>query len=220
VENVFQFSSSAYLEKLTGSKANNLKELLALIQGCPESAIFNHTFSALRKMRAVRVPYSSDFAIWIAESLNENALAEKLMVIDLVDYKTIESLRARIVSILKEYKGQHPKSFKKTSDEPFFLCDVTRVVYLTDKFAYNLRTFRDLLDTISVDSLYYHFIETRLQNPNQKDDFSSWIDRGLGLGDLAQSIQNIDISIYTLDELREKILQLIDEQLANNGGGA
>jgi len=210
---VFQFSSSAYLEKLSGKKACNLDELLKLIESCTLSSIFYHTFSALRKLREVHVPYTNDFAVWISRNLHEGALSEKLGAINLTEYNTIESLKTRIVDIIKDFRDQNPPAFQKKADEPFYLCDVTRIVYLTDKFAYNLKSFREMLDSISINSLYFHFIESRLYNQLHLDDISTWIEQSLGLNNLAQSIRNIDINVYTLNEIRAKIAQLIDEHL-------
>jgi len=210
---VFQFCSSASLEKLTGRKANNLDELLELVKTCSNSSIFYHTFSAFRKLREVQTPYTNDFAVWIASHLNEEALAEKLLAIDLAEYNTIENLRARVVELLEGTRGENPTLFERQAAEPFYLYSLVRFVYLTDKFAYNLSSFRELLDTISVDSIYYHFIESRLHTQLHTDDFSSWMQETLEYKDLAEKIRNIDINIYTLEELRARIGEIIDEYM-------
>ena len=212
-EHVFQFSSSASLEKLTGHKAYDLEELLKLVKSCPDSSIFYHTFSAFRELREVHVPYTNGFALWISKHLNDEALAEKLATIDLTEYSTIESLRARIVEMIEAYRSENAAVFKKTANKPFYQLDVNRIVYLTDKFAYDVKSFRELLDTISVDSLYFHFIESRLYTQLQADDFSTWIEKSLGHTDLARKIRTIDINVHTLEELRERIGQIIDEYL-------
>ncbi len=210
---VFQFLSSASLEKLTGQKAYSLEDLLNLIKTCPDSSIFYHTFSAFLKMLEVHLPYNSDIAIWVSEKLNEKALAERLMAIDLSEYSTIKGLRMRLIEIIENYRGQKPDAFQKIANEPFYLYDIIRVVYLTDKFAYDLESFRELLPTISVYSMYYHFIESRLHTKLQSDDFSTWIEESLNIPDLAQRIRKIDINVYTLKGLRSRIIQLIDEHL-------
>jgi len=210
---VFQFRSSASLEKLTGRKAHLLAELLHLIHTCSESSIFYHTFSAFLKMREVRVPYNSDFALWVYQSLGEKALAEKMMAVDFSEYNTVESLRMRLAGIIESYQSFRPAAFKKKADEPFYLHDVQRFVYLTDKFAYDLKSFRELLPTISLYSLYYHFIEARLETKLQTDDFSNWIQESLQLPDLAKKIRAIDIHVYDLEGLRSRITDLIDEHL-------
>jgi len=210
---VFQFCSSASLEKLTGRKAHNLDELLELVKACSSSSIFYHTFSAFRKLREIQTPYTNDFAVWIMRHLSEEALAEKLLAIDLAEYNTIESLRSRIVELLEGYRSENSPLFERTAAEPFYLYSLVRFVYLTDKFAYNLSSFRQLLDTISIDSIYYHFIESRLQTQLQTDDFSSWMQENPDYKELAEKIRKIDMNIHTLEELRVSIGEIIDEYL-------
>lgn len=208
---VFQFLSSASLEKLTGRNADNLEDLLRLIKTCPDSSIFYHTFSAFRKMREVKVPYNSDFAIWVSVELNEKDLAEKLMAIDLSEYDTVKSLKDRLIEIIESHRVQKPAAFEKRADEPFYLYDVIRIVYVTDKFAYDLKSFRELLENISIDSLYFHFIESRLNTHLLTDDFSTWIEKSLNMPELANMIRKIDINVYTLEELNSRIVELIDQ---------
>ena len=210
---VFQFSSSASLEKLTGRKAHNLDELLELVKVCSSSSIFYHTFAAFRKLREVQTPYTNDFAVWIMRHLSEEALAEKLLAIDIAEYNTIESLRSRIVEVLEDHRSENPSLFEKKAAEPFYLYSLVRFVYLTDKFAYNLSSFRQMLDTISTDSIYYHFIESRLQTQLQTDDFSSWMEEKPDYKELAANIRKIDMNIHTLEELRVKIGETIDQYL-------
>jgi len=210
---VFQFLSSASLEKLTGRKAETLDELLNLIKTCPDSSIFYHTFSAYMKMREIRLPYNNDFSYWISNGLNEKALAEKIMATDLSEYNTLRSLRLRLIDIIEDYRNQKSEAFQKRADDPFHLFDIIRVVYLTDKFAYDLKSFREAISTISIYSIYFHFIECRLEKDLQTNDFSTWIESNLNLPDLAQMIKRIDLNAYTLEGLRTRILQLIDRYL-------
>jgi len=211
MSSVFQFLSSASLEMLTGRKADTLDELLHLIKTCRDSSIFYHTFSAFMRMREIRMPYNNDFADWIANDLNEKALAEKLMAIDLSEYSTLGALRRRIIAIVEQYKDGRPEAFHKKSDEPFYLYDIQRVVYLTDKFAYDLPSFRECLSSISIYSIYFHFIESRLEKDLYADDFSHWIETDLDMPKLAQAIRKIDLNVYTMEELRARIIGLIDE---------
>ena len=211
MKTVFQFSSSATLERLTGRKASNLKDLLDLVKTCSASSIFYHTFSAFLKLREAQVPYNSDFAIWVARMLNERSLAEKLTAIDLSEHNTLESLRKRLIQLIGHHIKENPLCRRKIADEPFYLHDVTRFVYLTDHFAYDLTSFREVLTKVSVYSIYFHFIESRLHSQLMTDDFSAWIEESLEMPLLAQRIQQIDISVYTLEGLRSRIIQLIDE---------
>jgi len=210
---VFQFSSSASLEQLTGQKAFNLVELLDMVKTCSDSSIFYHTFSAFLKMREAQIPFNSDFAIWVAQQLNEAGLAERLRAIDLTEQITIQSLRSNLIRIIESYKEERPKAFTKTADEPFYLYDVMRMVYLTDKFAYDLGSLRDILEGISIYSIYYHFIEARIY-ARQSDDLSFWIEGELKLPEPAKRIRRIDITVYTIEGLRSKLVEVLNEHLS------
>ncbi len=213
MSDVFQFSSSASLEMLTGKRARNLRELLDLLRTCEASSVFYHTFSAFLKLREADVPFNSDFAVWVAGSLNEKALAEKLTAIDFSEYGTIEQLRARLIEIIETHGEEKPSALEKTAEAPFDLFDITRIVYLTDRFAYDLRSFRDGVASISIYSLYLHFIESRPERL-EDNEFSQWIEERLGLPDLAEKIRRIDLSVHTLEGLRARILHHVDEQLS------
>jgi len=210
---VFQFMSSASLEMLTGRTASNFKEFEDIIATCSESSIFYHTFSAFLKMREARAPYNSDFSAWVAENLHAPALAEKLTAVDFSEYRTVEDLRERLLQIIRSYGEEKGDALPASCNEPFYLHDVRRFVYLTDKFAYDLHSFRELLPTISIYSLYFHFIESRLSMNLDCNDFSAWLEEDLGLADLAGHIRRIDISVYTLEGLRRKIIDILDEHL-------
>ncbi len=211
---VFQFSSSATLEQLTGRKAFNLDDLLGIVKTCSDSSIFYHTFSAFLKMRQAQIPFNSDFAIWVAQQLNEAGLAERLRAIDLTEQVTIQSLRSNLIRIIEAYKEEKPKSCSKTADEPFYLYDVMRIVYLTDKFAYDLKSLRDLLKGISIYSIYFHFIESRLYARRRTDDLSIWIETELNLPALAKRIRRIDITVYTIEGMRSKLVEVINAHLS------
>jgi Family of unknown function (DUF5752) len=211
---VFQFSSSATLEQLTGRKAFNLDDLLGIVKTCSDSSIFYHTFSAFLKMRQAQIPFNSDFAIWVAQQLNEAGLAERLRAVDLTEQVTIQSLRSNLIQIIEAYKEEKPKSFSKTADEPFYLYDVMRMVYLTDKFAYDLASLSDVLKGISIYSIYFHFIESRLYARRRTDDLSIWIETELNLPALAKRIRRIDITVYTIEGLRSKLVEVINAHLS------
>ena len=135
------------------------------------------------------------------------------MAIDPAEHNRVEILRNRLIEVIEKHVELQPSALKKAGDEPFYLYDLKRFVYLTDKFAYDLKSFRELLPTVSIYSIYYHFIESRLETDLGNDDFSNWIENDLELPALAQKVRKIDISAYTLEGLRSRIMQMIDDQL-------
>ena len=122
-------------------------------------------------------------------------------------------MRSRLVDIIENHIREYPLCCKKVANEPFYLHDVMRVVYLTDKFAYDLRSFRDCLVSVSIYSVYYHFFESRLDTQLESNDFSTWIGESLGMAELAEKIRRLDISAFTLEGLRSRMIGLIDGYL-------
>ena len=100
------------------------------------------------KLREAQVPYNNEFALWVSQSLNEKALAEKLMAIDLLEFDNVKGLRKRLIEIIEGHIHENLLCHSKIGNEPFYLYDIMRVVYLTDKFAYDLRSFRDEIEPL------------------------------------------------------------------------
>ena len=53
---------------------------------------------------------------------------------------------------------------------------------------------------------------SRTRREIQSNDFSVWLKKSLGLGELAAKINEIDVMDSTLDGAKEKILELLDAE--------
>src|SRR3990167_4601013 len=102
-EKPFEFYTSSQLVEITGRKAANLKEFLEIIKEIEDSSIFYHVHQAFREHQFAPGHYTNDFAHWVGEELNENALAERMANINIKDFTEIKSLRARIAEIVDNY---------------------------------------------------------------------------------------------------------------------
>ena len=88
------------------------------------------------------------------------------------------------------------------------------VVVSADIAAQTLREFCAGLQTVGLDSIYYHFVEARRRLANlkgMKDDFSHWIESNFELPDLVSAIREIDVYFYTLPEVRDTLLSLVKD---------
>jgi hypothetical protein len=63
---------------------------------------------------------------------------------------------------------------------------------------------------VTVDSIYFHIFEARLRLQKGTNDFSIWMADSLGEKELAEKIANIDPYIYTIENLRSKIIEYIE----------
>jgi hypothetical protein len=58
-------------------------------------------------------------------------------------------------------------------------------------------------------ALYFHFFEARLRLERRTNDFSAWLS-SIGETELAEQIDRLNPYDYTLDELKQKIIELAE----------
>ncbi|MFH1339116.1 MAG: DUF5752 family protein [Candidatus Omnitrophota bacterium] len=210
----FRFFTRLHLRELTGQKAANLSELLAIIKEVTGSVIYHHTHHFLQQHQYLSPEPPNDFAYWAREVLNEDALAERLSSIDIQEYGTIRSLREKIIEVIESYikKSKRKEVFAPEGEEFYFVKSISFVIP-TDYTAYTLREFRNILKKITIDVMYFHMFEARLRLEKQTNDFSLWIETNLGDLELATEIAGLDPYSYTMEGLRTKIIKLIDQRL-------
>ena len=201
--NPFYFYTSSNLVELTGEKADTLEDLVALLKRCTGSAIFYHVFQSYRERHFAIEKYHSDFAQWISNSLDEEALAERLGSLDVRDFTTIRGLREAMLQIIEDYLHKYPQSLDRQGKTPFFFCQSVSVVMPTKHIAWGLEDFCRIIGKIGIRSIHYHLIEARLRLGIHTNDFSHWLRDGLKKERLAQRIEGIDIYFHTLEEIRK-----------------
>jgi Family of unknown function (DUF5752) len=210
----FRFVSAEHLLKIEPQRAANLGELLEGIKNCSEDSIFQHTFRTLQEHHFIQEGYSNDFAHWALFACNENELAERLAGVDVREFISIEALRSRIVEALEQYLANLPQVRQRTAVEPFYFCSSRTVLLPTAMVAGNLQEFAKALESISVHSLHYHFIEARLRLKLSSNDFSRWLSEDMGLKNAADLVNRIDIYTLTLQGVRHRILGIVESALS------
>lgn len=213
-ENSFYFCTSSNLVELTGEKADTLEELVSLLKRCTGSAIFYHVFQSYRERHFAIEKYHSDFAQWISASLDEETLAERLGALDVRDFTSIRELREAILQMVERYLQEHPQCGDRKGKTPFFFCQSVSIILPTKSIAWDLNDFYQILESIGLRSIHYHLVEARLRLGIHTNDFSHWIRTSLNKERLAKRIEEIDIYLHTLEEIRRIILQDIREELS------
>ena len=77
-EDPFWFQECFLMAMPLGKKAVNLRELLEGLLEIDESMLFYHLIQSRLAMGQPVVEYPNDFALWAANALQDNKLAEKL----------------------------------------------------------------------------------------------------------------------------------------------
>jgi len=211
----FEFNTSSQLIEITGRKAGSLKEFLEIIKQIEDSSIFYHVHHAFREHQFAPRIYSNDFARWIGEKLNENALAEQVANINIKDYTKIKSLREKIVEIIENHLKNDPDGGKLPAKHKFYFCKNISIIRKTKYAAWDLNEFCDILRQVGMRSLFFHFFEARLRLGRKTNDFSDWISYNFNDNKLARRIESLDPYLYTMDQLRDKIISLIRKRQDN-----
>ena len=213
-EDPFWFQECFLMAMPLGKKAVNLRELLEGLREIDESMLFYHLIQSRLALGQPTVEYPNDFALWAANALQDNKLAEKLSSFDPFEYQNLGLVRQAVVDLLEEYLWDLPSVPWARPGFEFHFCQASVVVMHSLISAHTLKEFCEALTQVGMDSIYYHFFEARWRLGELKgDDFSFWIETNFGLPELVKAIRDVDIYFYNLNELRETLLGLIHQHL-------
>ena len=216
-EKSFRFYTRFHLRVLTGLKASNIEELLTLIKKVPGSSIYYHTHHFLQQHQHLSPEPPNDFAHWITNTLKEDVLGEKVASIDTIQYHTIRSLRNEIIKTIEDYIKDNPRTKLRfaSPEEVFHFIKSKSFILPTQHVARNLRDFINILKNISADSIYFHMFEARLRLDKETNDFSFWLGTSLMEVELAKKITSLDPYTYTMEDLRKKLIGIVEERIKN-----
>jgi hypothetical protein len=205
----FEFKSAAHLLFIEREQATNLEELSQSLRTCPDESIFQHTFRTLEEHHFIKEGFSNDFAQWAYTNLREVGLGERLAALDVREFTSLAKLRERLIQIVEEFAAVTPTAKECSSKTPFYFCSSKITVLPTQRIVSTLAEFVAALKEGSLHSIHYHFIEARLRRKLETNDFSIWLSRDLGLDREAQLLNNVDIYTSTLEGVRRKIIQIL-----------
>ncbi|MEW6658580.1 MAG: DUF5752 family protein [Thermodesulfobacteriota bacterium] len=210
----FWFRECFLMPMPIGRKAVNLRELLEAIRYLDESVLYYHLIQSRLAPGPPAVEYPNDLAYWAANALQDSKLAEKLSSFDPFEYENMGEVRQAVVDILEEYLWDLPYIPWARSGFELHFCQASTVVIRSEISAQTLEDLCIALGKVGVDSLYYHFFEARWRLGVLKaDDFSFWIENNFGLPELVRAIRDLDIYFYSLKEIRETLLGVINRYM-------
>ncbi len=204
----FVFNTEHRLVELCGVTASSLQELLQSLKEVPGSSIFYHTHHLYLEHHFEKPVFYNQFALWVNEALQEEALAERLGTIDLLAFPSIRQLREAIVQRIECHLAETPQGPRACAPgNEFHFCRSKSFVMPTGIVARDVAEFVARLPQVTVSSLYFHFFEARLRLERPTNDFSFWL-LGRGEEDLAIAIDRLNPYSMTLDELKAAIVDL------------
>ena len=204
----FVFQTERRMILLTGRSACNIVELLEHIKEVSGSSIFYHTHQQYLSHHFEKPVFHDDFASWVSHALLEEALAEKLVALDVFSFSSIRQLRNAIIKTIEDYLADiGGRRQNCLPGQEFHFCESKSFIIPSGLIAYDIEDFFAKLPKVSNASLYFHFFEARLRLERPSNDFSTWLSYR-GAEWRAQMINKATPYRMTMEELREEICKI------------
>ena len=205
----FLIKDCALIAVATGKKAQNLRELRNNLQTIHAGSIYYHFWGGLLRPRFDDPEYNNDFASWAAHSLHDKKLAERLSFIDPTELSSLEDLRQELIEVIEERLDESEFIPWARRDDRFDFIRSQIIIFDTHRKVIKPQELVRVLPTMSVGSIFYHFIDACRRSPDSIDDFQHWLQGFDGsYADLCQQISGIDPYFGTLTELRTELVDL------------
>ncbi len=204
----FEFFTSVKLLEATGRTARNVEELLVALREIDEATLFNHTHHFILQHNYLTPEPPSGFASWVSEALQDPVLAENLFAVNTMDFSSLGELRTALIETIEGHlkTSNHERNAPEGMEFHFI-----RAHSYTVPAGVKAATIAELgaaLEKVSSNSIYHHMFEARLRLGRQQNDFSNWLSY-IGEEKVAEQISGLDPYLYSLDELRHRIVILL-----------
>ncbi len=200
---MFVFKSELWTAQYTGIKANTLASFARALKDVDDDTIYYHLYRNLFEYHFLPMEYGNSFAYWLAEN-GFPILAEKFSAIDLIECFCLSDVRQEMIDILHtEMEG-----FERLC-KPFYFIRALRKRIDTGIVARSLEEFKEGIRKVGIHSIFYHLVTSKLVREAPPNDFSLWL-REIGEEKKAEEIAKLDLIAYSLYEIREKIIEILE----------
>jgi hypothetical protein len=216
----FKICDSSLITFTTGVSAQNLRELRQGLLNVPEGSIYHHFWGRFLHPQFDEPEFNNDFASWVQHSLHDRILAERLSVVNPVEYNDLEELRTHLIDLIEERIDESELMEWKTGESQFTFLDSQLLVIDTDTILNNPSDLLNKIDGLSEGSIFFHFIDARRRTADNIDDFSNWLlNCGENFRDLVSNIEALDPYFSSLKHLRRMLTAIIHTYLEQNTNG-
>ncbi|HXJ83306.1 MAG TPA: DUF5752 family protein [Candidatus Methylomirabilis sp.] len=216
IPETFEFIACLELREFVGTRAEDERQLVDLIEQAPLDSIYYHTHAFFLRHKFLAGIYPNDFATWVAVHLRDQALGERLAMVDPAEFDTLEHLRDELVAVIDDHLRQLGAVPRLVTGEPFDFIRSRTVEVPTGIEVRTLGEFRQALLDVDSSAIYFHVVQARARL-GRANDFAAWLGRRLGLTQLAQRVRALHPYGGSLERTRARLLQLCDEALSESG---
>ncbi len=201
----------------TGVRAHNLRELRDKLMTVHPGSIYYHFWGGLLRPVFESREYMNDFADWSrkAHGLHDEALAERLSVIDPTDFEDLEELRQELVEITSVRLEESEKLRLLHADRPFVFIRSQIVIFDTYVTVAHPLQLPMAAPMMTPSSFFFHFVDARRRTKDRMDDFREWLmEYGDEFRPLIDRLASLDPYFIQLTELKEKIAGIFTSYFA------
>jgi hypothetical protein len=209
----FVFTGCVEVRQALQRTATDERELMDRLEEVPAGSIFYHTHGYFLRHRPITTAYGNDFAAWVAVQVRDQALSERLAVVNPFEFPTLEALREELVTVVHDHLRRLRVVPRVESGEVFHFQQSYIVEVELGTPATTLAEFRDGLAAVDTSAIYFHMVEARARLGRRSGDFAEWIRASLHLNELADRIERIDSYMTSLERVRARVLSLVDAEL-------
>lgn len=204
----------------TGVSAQNLRELRQGLLNVPEGSIYHHFWGRFLHPQFDEPEFNNDFASWVQHSLHDRILAERLSVVNPVEYNDLEELRTHLVDLIEERIDESELIEWKTGEFQFTFLNSQLLVIDTETILNNPSDLMNKIDGLSEGSIFFHFIDARRRTKEHVDDFSNWLsDHGDEYNNLIANLAALDPYFSSLKHLRRMMATIIHTYIEQSING-
>ena len=201
----FKFKTELWIPVYTGVKVQSLKEFIEALRTIEIDSVFYHIYINMFNYHNMPVYYPNSFAYWFYKN-NFLLIAEKLSSVDPLEISDLEEIRERILVILEE---NCPKDLEQRLI-PFYFVKAEREIVDCGFVAESMEEFIEGIKKSSINSLFYHLVTSKIQKKAPVNDYSAWL-ISIGETSKANLISQLDVYNYTLYEIKDKIISILEE---------
>jgi hypothetical protein len=202
----FVFKDCALIAIATHKRAGTLKELRDHIETLSPDSLYYHFWGNLLLPHFEEPEYINDFAGWVRHSLHDAKLAEQLAVLDPTAYNNPEDLRYRLLEYIDDRLEESEYLQWSQASQRFQFIRSQIVVFESRTSVAAPQEMVELIPHLSVNTIFYHFIDARRRTESNIDDFRQWLGFfGETYRPLIDQLSKIDPYFVTLTQLRHQL---------------
>src|SRR5262245_21592393 len=206
----FEIFDCSLAREATGHSCSNLRDLLDAIRTVPDSVIEHHMMRCALDDVFELNEFPNDFARWCFEALGDQALGERLSLIDPYQHETPAELRLALIGVVEDRLWDVERIPWCRPEHRLHLMSSRLVAYDTGDRITTRAALVETLPKLSLRSLFFHVHEARRRTGGRTDDFSAWLEKEKESSALAERIRAIDFYFLNLGQLREQLTKVVE----------